>query len=274
MLDQGSLLRTTCTACGSGRHCLRPTPGLLHNTVGRGPRPGVCRFAACNTITPMRSPAWPNTACSTMRCWRLPGTAPAMGPTEQCGAAKCCAPGPTDFGAAWRRYGRSSCLGGEAAQCESRARVALALLTQALGPDSVLSDVALLARFGLSQGNAQTFIRNEAARGREQSVDFKHGPPGSTSLPLFAIAGVGKVSYEGEAAAWLEAALRGGQDRRRTGLAMAVAIRVRPSTGWRSGRPLVREVHGPSRGGLGWQSVADRCNQFHQGHLAGLGGRR
>jgi hydrogenase maturation protein HypF len=120
--------------------------------------------------------------------------------------------------------------GGEAA-IRRPARVALAVLAQALGEEAVLADVALLRRLGLSQGTADTLLRM-AARG-------VNSPRTSSLGRLFdAVAALalsaGEVSYEGEAAVRLEAA-------------------VDPDAAGAYSLPLVADNAGPAR--LDWRPL-------------------
>jgi hydrogenase maturation protein HypF len=90
--------------------------------------------------------------------------------------------------------------GGEQAIREP-ARVGLALAAAALGKDVVLSDVDLLKRLDLTPAAAGTLLRM-AERGVNSPVATSLGRlfDGVTALVL----GANRVSYEGEAAAWLE----------------------------------------------------------------------
>ena len=115
--------------------------------------------------------------------------------------------------------------GGEAA-IRHPARVALGLLTQAIGPDAVLGDVVLLDRLGLTAGAAGTLLR---------AVERGVNSPWTSSVGrLFdgvaaMLLAVGETSSEGEAAGWLEA------------VADADVIDAYPL-------PLVSEVGGTARG--------------------------
>jgi hydrogenase maturation protein HypF len=99
--------------------------------------------------------------------------------------------------------------GGEAAIREP-ARVALALAADALGFESVLADGDLLDRLGLSPATARMLLRLIERR--------VHAPTTTSMGRLFdgvaaLCLGTNQVSYEGEAAVWLESAADGGIDR-------------------------------------------------------------
>ncbi len=98
-------------------------------------------------------------------------------------------------------------LPGNEAAVREPARVALALLAEALGTEAVLNDAGLLARLGLSAAKARTLLRL-VERGVNapwtSSVGRLFDAVAALLLP------VGKVSYEGEAATRLESLAAGG----------------------------------------------------------------
>ena len=98
---------------------------------------------------------------------------------------------------------------GEAAVREPN-RVALALLADALGAEAVLGDDDILGRLGLSAPTARVLLRM-AARGINTPLTSSMGRLFDAAAAL--VLGVTEVSYEGEAAAWLEAVA----DERETG---------------------------------------------------------
>ena len=81
-------------------------------------------------------------------------------------------------------------------------RVALGLLALTLGEDAVLADAGLLARLGLSRRDARTLLQM-ARRGVNTAWTSSVGRLFDAVAAL--LLGAGEVSYEGEAAAWLEA---------------------------------------------------------------------
>ena len=186
---------------------LRPAPRLLHARAG--PRNRACRWSRCSITTPTRSAVMVEHDLLDRRCWPSPGTAPATARTARSGAARCCGP-------AWIGFERVASLrpfplpGGEAAIREP-ARVALGLLGRALGEDAVLADADLLGRLG-SDPARRPGPAADGPPGRQHAVDVERGPAVRRRRALLCL-GAG-VSYEGEAAAWLEAVADPTGDRR------------------------------------------------------------
>jgi hydrogenase maturation protein HypF len=93
--------------------------------------------------------------------------------------------------------------GNERAVREPR-RVALGLLALTLGEEAVLGDSRLLARLGLAPGDARTLLQM-ARRGVNTPWTSSVGRLFDAVACL--VLGAHEVSYEGEAAAWLESAV-------------------------------------------------------------------
>jgi hydrogenase maturation protein HypF len=146
-----------------------------------------------------------------------------------------------------------SLSGGEQAIREP-ARVALALLAEAVGAAAVLADDYLLGRMGLSEATARTLL-HMAARGVNAPVTTSMGRlfDGVAALVL----GANRVSYEGEAAARLESVAS------EAGVGGYPLPLERSADGLQRGdwRPLVRGVREDLRNGVSGAVIAAR---FHQ----------
>ncbi|MFO0876720.1 MAG: carbamoyltransferase HypF [Gemmataceae bacterium] len=142
--------------------------------------------------------------------------------------------------------------GGEAAIREP-ARVALALLSQALGVNALLADDSLLSWLGFNSATAARHLT---------LIERNLHCPSSTSMGrLFdAVAvltlGVSQVHHEGEAATWLEAVAEDDEP-------AAYSLPLTPGPGLIQGdwRPLIRAVVNDRRGGVRPGQIAMR---FHR----------
>ena len=151
--------------------------------------------------------------------------------------------------------------GGEAAVREP-ARVALALLVQALGDRAIRADGELPALLHLSAAAVRQLLSM-----MERGVNS----PATTSMGrLFdAVAALGlgaaRVSYEGEAAARLESAAG---EERSEGYALPIAFRAGLMEGdW---RPLVRAVLADRKAGVSARTIASRFHEAIVGWAAAV----
>ncbi|MFO0945886.1 MAG: Sua5/YciO/YrdC/YwlC family protein, partial [Planctomycetota bacterium] len=142
-------------------------------------------------------------------------------------------------------------LGGEAAIHEP-ARVSLALLARAAGKEAIIGDDKLLSRLGFNRREAETLLRLRTS--------VNHSPRTSSMGRLFdgvagLLLGVREVSYEGEAAAWLESEAETGEET--TPFSMPTESGPVSQGDW---RPMVRQMLEAVRRG---DKASDLANRFH-----------
>jgi len=144
--------------------------------------------------------------------------------------------------------------GGEAAVRQPR-RAAFAVLAAALGEQAILDDHALLERIGVSKHEATVWIgminRNVQAP-RTSSVGRLFDAVACLLL------GAGEVSYEGEAAVWLESAADPGAE-----AGAPIVNRSEPDGGLERGdwRPMIAELVADLRRG---ETEARLAGRFHR----------